>query len=261
MSPQLFEVKVSSGARCVGSIPETTETGKMTVVGPETTTLDSPLVVEITPMEEGFWDRVDGSLDFGVSLTRANRTTQFTLGSEMNYRTFRSQTGFPCCPLFLVDMPSSTTPAKRCELVVQTKYVRPVPAFPQSRQGRPSHRAFRGRLDVHACYGLSTCRWPCAVLCLPGFDHFVTSMAAGIATRSGRPLPGQDLHLLEQRAFARHTWTSTPVGKIDEIIASPCRFDSKGQRLPHISPWALGIRPGGRSLPGDCGLSIAHEPS
>ena len=33
-------------------------------------------------------------------------------------------------PLFLVDMPSSTIPAKRCELVVQTKYVRSVPAFP-----------------------------------------------------------------------------------------------------------------------------------
>ncbi len=37
--------------------------------------------------------------------------------------------------------------------------------------------------------------------CLPGFDHFVTLIAAGIATRLGRPLPGQDLYLLEQRTF------------------------------------------------------------
>jgi len=26
---------------------------------------------------------------------------------------------------------------------------------------------------------------------------------------SGRPLPGQDSHLLEQRTFARHTWSGT----------------------------------------------------
>ena len=35
------------------------------------------------------------------------------------------------------------------------------------------------------------------------------STIAGIAIRSGRPLPGQDLHLLEQRTLARHTWTNT----------------------------------------------------
>src|SRR5262249_18503533 len=46
---------------------------------------------------------------------------------------------------------------------------------------------------------------------LPGFGHFVASAAAGIATRPGRPLPGQDSHLLEQRTFARRTWTRTPV--------------------------------------------------
>ena len=35
-------------------------------------------------------------------------------------------------------------------------------------------------------------------------------MAAGIATAPKRPLPGQDSHLLEQRALARHTWAGTP---------------------------------------------------
>jgi len=30
------------------------------------------------------------------------------------------------------------------------------------------------------------------------------------STRPGRPLPGPDSHLLEQRTFARRTWTSTP---------------------------------------------------
>jgi len=78
---------------------------------------------------------------------------------------------------------------------------RSVAAFPQSRQGRPSHRVFRGRLGVHACYGLPTRRQPEAASFLPGFGRFVTSTTAGIATRPGRPLPGQDFHLLEQRTF------------------------------------------------------------
>ena len=56
-------------------------------------------------------------------------------------------------------------------------------------------------------------------------------MAAGMATRSGRPLPGQDLHLPEQRAFARHTeWTKHPieidVGETRTIRAGD--FDADG---------------------------------
>ena len=104
--------------------------------------------------------------------------------------------------MFLVGMLSPTTPAKRIEPVVQ--FVRSVPAFPQSRQGRPSHRVFRGRLGVHACYGLPTRSRPKADFCLPSFDCFVTSTPVGIATRPGRPLPGQDLHLLEQRTLTAH---------------------------------------------------------
>ncbi len=88
---------------------------------------------------------------------------------------------------------------------------RSIAAFPQSRQGRPSHRDFRGRLGVHSRYGLPACRQPEAASFLPGFSRFVASTASGIATRPGRPLPGQDFHLLEQRVFARHTWTTSPV--------------------------------------------------
>jgi len=113
--------------------------------------------------------------------------------------TLATEVGFPCCPSFLADMLSPTTPAKRTELVVRT--LRSVPAFPQSRQGRPSHRVFRGRLGVHSRYGLPACRQPEAAFFLPGFSRFVASTTAGIATRLGRPLPGQDFHLLEQRTF------------------------------------------------------------
>src|SRR5262249_10717328 len=90
---------------------------------------------------------------------------------------------------------------RRSGLNLSSGYVQSMAAFPQSKRGQPSHRVFRGRLGVHACYSLPTCRRPNAAFCLPGSGHFVTSVAAEIATRLGRPLPGQDLHLLEQRTF------------------------------------------------------------
>jgi hypothetical protein len=52
-------------------------------------------------------------------------------------------------------------------------------------------------------------RRPNAAFCLSGSDHFVASVAAEIATRLEQPLPGQDLHLLEQRTFSPRTWTTT----------------------------------------------------
>ena len=79
--------------------------------------------------------------------------------------TLATEVGFPCCPSFLADMLSPTTPAKRIEPVVQ--FVRSVPAFPQSRQGRPSHRVFRGRLGVHSRYGLPACSQPEVASFLP----------------------------------------------------------------------------------------------
>src|SRR5262249_41169088 len=97
-------------------------------------------------------------------------------------------------------MLSPTTPAKQIELVVRRCSTCGSLPPVQAGSAFASH-VFRGRLGVHACYGLPTRRRPAATLCLPGSDRFVTSAAAGIATRPGRPLPGQDLHLLEQRTF------------------------------------------------------------
>ncbi len=89
-------------------------------------------------------------------------------------------------------------PPRRSGPNTSSSVLRSVPAFPQTRQGRPSHRVFRGRLGVHSHYGLPTCRQPEAAFFLPGFDRFVASTASGIATRPGRPLPGRDFHPLEQ---------------------------------------------------------------
>ena len=68
-----------------------------------------------------------------------------------------------------------------------------------------------------------------------GSDGFVASATAGIATRPGRPLPGQDSHLLDQRAFySRRTWTSTPdydLRLCHSLSASVCGPSPKAVRI------------------------------
>jgi len=104
-------------------------------------------------------------------------------------------------------MPPPTTEAQRTALVVHP-CVPSVAAFPQTTKGRPSHRVSRGRLGVHSPCGLPARRRPSVAFFLPGTDRFVTFATAGINTRLGRPLPGQDLHLLDQRAFPQRTWST-----------------------------------------------------
>jgi hypothetical protein len=55
-------------------------------------------------------------------------------------------------------------------------------AFPVYKPGRLPHHHFRGLLDVHSRYGLHLRGAAYTALCIEGFDEFVTSFAASIAT-------------------------------------------------------------------------------
>jgi hypothetical protein len=54
-------------------------------------------------------------------------------------------------------------PTRRSGPVPSSRLSDPYLLSPESRRGQPSHRAFRGCVSVHACYGLPTCRRPEAV--------------------------------------------------------------------------------------------------
>ena len=87
-SAQSFEVEVESGDKFYGTPGPATEEGEMSVAGePETTSLVMATVVRIVPIETGLLNRLDGSLDFGFNVTRANRATQLTVGAEARHRT------------------------------------------------------------------------------------------------------------------------------------------------------------------------------
>ena len=90
-SAQSFEVELESGEKHFGMLAPGSEEGAMSVSGEtETASLQMSTVVRIVPIETGFWNRLDGSLDLGFNVTRSNRATQLTIGAETRSRTRRS---------------------------------------------------------------------------------------------------------------------------------------------------------------------------
>ena len=81
----------------------------------------------------------------------------------------------------------------------------------------------------HLSLALTSRVLPEGIWWLLGFGRFVASTTSGIATRPGRPLPGQDSHLLDQRAFhgARYSQNG-PQGLIGRT--KPGRVPCTGSR-------------------------------
>jgi hypothetical protein len=122
--------------------------------------------------------------------------------------------GFPCCvgsPCAGMPPPIPRWNPGACRIV--RGY--PLPS-PGRRPSPYSNRVgfhiglFRGLHGVHLRCGLPARRAAEAARCLEGFDGFVTSAAAPIATGWSDQLSGWESHPLEIRALARRTATHTP---------------------------------------------------
>ena len=93
ISNYTFEVEVSDGQKFLGSIQPAVGGNQLQIsaeAGPAT--LDHMSVVRVTPIEQSFWERIDGSIDIGFSFARANRKTEWDMGFESNYRVTQSLT-------------------------------------------------------------------------------------------------------------------------------------------------------------------------
>ena len=90
--------------------------------------------------------------------------------------------GLPCCVRFPCVHAVATTPAQRLGVSL-CSFTRPYQPSPKGLSGRPAHRPFRGLLGVHSRYGLHTRAVTVYRDSLPeGFSHFVTSIAAPVAS-------------------------------------------------------------------------------
>ena len=74
----------------------------------------------------------------------------------------------------------------------------------------PTSGCFGACIGVHSRCGLPARRTAKAARCLEGFDGFVTSAAAPIATGWSDQLSGRESHPLKIRAFSRRTATHAP---------------------------------------------------
>src|SRR5467141_475724 len=90
--------------------------------------------------------------------------------------------GLPCCVRFPCVHAVATTPAQRLGALLRS-FTQPYQPSPIWQSSRPAHRPFRGLLGVHSRYGLHTRAVTVYRDTLTrGFSHFVTSIAAPVAS-------------------------------------------------------------------------------
>ena len=82
-----FEVELRSGRKYFGSFPDGAEPGTLLVARPPSRdTLSLTSIVRIHPIQESFWQQLDGFVDVGFNHARANRNIQLTASARANYR-------------------------------------------------------------------------------------------------------------------------------------------------------------------------------
>ncbi len=91
-STQYLEFELETGRKYYGAPGATAGPGKlqltMYVQGVEGGgELEMAEIVNITPIEQGFWQRLQGSFDLGVTATQSNDLRQFSIGLNSSYRT------------------------------------------------------------------------------------------------------------------------------------------------------------------------------
>jgi len=87
-STQFFEVETTTGNRLFGAMPCPDADGMIMIGAPGLAQeLERIDVIRIAPLNQRFWARLDGFVDFGYSFSRANRNQQLTLSSEVKART------------------------------------------------------------------------------------------------------------------------------------------------------------------------------
>ena len=82
-----FEVEQRSGRRYYGTFLDEADPGTLIVaLPPRRDTLLLGSIIRITPIEAGFWQRLDGYIDVGFSYAKANQAINLTSNGRANYR-------------------------------------------------------------------------------------------------------------------------------------------------------------------------------
>ena len=86
-STENFVVQTSQGKRLSGSIQTDPSDSSRVLIEENADIIPVPqeVLVSIQPVDEGFWGRFGASVDFGLSLTKANETRQLSIRATADY--------------------------------------------------------------------------------------------------------------------------------------------------------------------------------
>jgi len=102
-SDKYFEISLGKGVKYYGSldITETDEKYKVLVImEEEQVEVDMNRIVEITPIKNKFWTRIDGNLDIGYSYTKASDVSSWNASTNVYYRQTKSLTSITASSIF-----------------------------------------------------------------------------------------------------------------------------------------------------------------
>lgn len=85
-SSQIFEVETAHGDRYFGTLSTLTPRRITVGTAPASVELAMADIVRMTPIEAGFFRRIDGNLDLGFGLARAYGQVQWTVNLDADYR-------------------------------------------------------------------------------------------------------------------------------------------------------------------------------
>ena len=94
-SDKFFEIILSEGEKYFGSLDLTSDNDKyklLIITTDDSLEIDMNLIVEITPIKNRFWTRIDGSVDMGFSYTKASDVKQWNSSLQLSYRSTKSLT-------------------------------------------------------------------------------------------------------------------------------------------------------------------------
>ena len=89
-SDRTYIITPSEGERIIGTINTDTNNKENVVIITNTLeeiNLNKDNIVDIQPLDSGFWDRLSASIDFGITYTKANNVRQYSARSALGYLT------------------------------------------------------------------------------------------------------------------------------------------------------------------------------
>ncbi len=89
-SDRIFIITLSEGERITGKInSDQSDKSKVKIVTTDSKEISATFeeIVNIKPLDYGFWDQLSASIDLGYTFTKANNVRQFTFRSNLGYLT------------------------------------------------------------------------------------------------------------------------------------------------------------------------------